>query len=317
MSKSIRTASKSSRRESKTASCRKRPSSAMSEHSSVKGTPKRIREWLTSSQPAFHANRSALPESDSGQTTNEICGPKRLNAFAWYDPSTHCWRTFQACLLVDILEPYSAIWPRAGMTLDGVFYRQPSWEHRIGGIESGLWPTPTASEARERFNTSIGGTPRPGLGAMARFNLWPTPTKTNSSYTSQESKAKYQAGPTLAEAVRMWPTPRAKESGAWQWNGSRNKKLLTLLGKARMFPMPTRTDATKWNNKTVQQRKETHSSVRLPNGVTERNGGQLNPNWVEWLMGWPIGWTDLKPLETAKFRQWLEQHGLCSQESNF
>ena len=26
--------------------------------------------------------------------------------------------------------------------------------------------------------------------------------------------------------------------------------------------------------------------------------GQLNPPWVEWLMGWPIGWTDLKP------RQW-------------
>ena len=22
-------------------------------------------------------------------------------------------------------------------------------------------------------------------------------------------------------------------------------------------------------------------------------GGQLNPNWVEWLMGFPLGWTDL------------------------
>lgn len=29
-------------------------------------------------------------------------------------------------------------------------------------------------------------------------------------------------------------------------------------------------------------------------------GGTLNPDWVEWLMGWPIGWTDLEPLETAK-----------------
>ena len=29
-------------------------------------------------------------------------------------------------------------------------------------------------------------------------------------------------------------------------------------------------------------------------------GGPLNPDWVEWLMGWPIGWTDLKPLETDK-----------------
>jgi hypothetical protein len=39
---------------------------------------------------------------------------------------------------------------------------------------------------------------------------------------------------------------------------------------------------------------------------------QLNPAWVEWLMGWPIGWTDLKPLGTDKFRQWLHSHGGCS-----
>ena len=29
-------------------------------------------------------------------------------------------------------------------------------------------------------------------------------------------------------------------------------------------------------------------------------GGKLNPMWVEWLMGWPLGWTDLKPLVTDK-----------------
>jgi hypothetical protein len=28
--------------------------------------------------------------------------------------------------------------------------------------------------------------------------------------------------------------------------------------------------------------------------------GQLNPLWVEWLMGWPLGWTALKPLETDR-----------------
>lgn len=27
------------------------------------------------------------------------------------------------------------------------------------------------------------------------------------------------------------------------------------------------------------------------------------------LMGWPTGWTDLKPLEMGKFQQWLQQHG--------
>lgn len=37
--------------------------------------------------------------------------------------------------------------------------------------------------------------------------------------------------------------------------------------------------------------------------------GQLNPVFVEWLMGWPIGWTDLKPLATGKFREWRRSHG--------
>ena len=31
-------------------------------------------------------------------------------------------------------------------------------------------------------------------------------------------------------------------------------------------------------------------------------GGRPNPDWIEWLMGWPIGWTVLQPLATAKYR---------------
>jgi len=35
------------------------------------------------------------------------------------------------------------------------------------------------------------------------------------------------------------------------------------------------------------------------NGAT----GQLNPAWVEWLMGYPIGWTELKDSETPSSRK--------------
>jgi hypothetical protein len=47
----------------------------------------------------------------------------------------------------------------------------------------------------------------------------------------------------------------------------------------------------------------------------QRTGGELNAEWIEVLMGWPIGWTDLQPLGTDKFRSWLQQHGGFSQES--
>ena len=33
---------------------------------------------------------------------------------------------------------------------------------------------------------------------------------------------------------------------------------------------------------------------------------RLNPNFVEWLMAVPVGWTDLKPLEMDSFHQWLQ-----------
>jgi hypothetical protein len=36
--------------------------------------------------------------------------------------------------------------------------------------------------------------------------------------------------------------------------------------------------------------------------------GKPTPENHEWLMGWPIGFTDLKPLETDKFQRWLRLH---------
>lgn len=32
--------------------------------------------------------------------------------------------------------------------------------------------------------------------------------------------------------------------------------------------------------------------------------GQLNPDWVEWLMGWPIGWTSMESITKLDWRDW-------------
>ena len=42
----------------------------------------------------------------------------------------------------------------------------------------------------------------------------------------------------------------------------------------------------------------------------QQGGGPLNPAWVEWLTGWPIGHTASEPLGTAKFRSWLQSQHL-------
>jgi hypothetical protein len=104
------------------------------------------------------------------------------------------------------------------------------------------------------------------------YGLWPTPTV---SGNHNRPGASATSGMGLASAVKLWPTPNAgnaKWGGTMQeWGGSKN-----------------------WVRK------------KMP----ELAGGPLNPTWVEWLMGWPLGWTDLKPLEMDKFQQWQQQHGV-------
>jgi len=46
-----------------------------------------------------------------------------------------------------------------------------------------------------------------------------------------------------------------------------------------------------------------------PDRLKLANTGHLNPEWLEWFMGWPMGWTGLEPLGTDKFQSWLQQHG--------
>jgi hypothetical protein len=38
-------------------------------------------------------------------------------------------------------------------------------------------------------------------------------------------------------------------------------------------------------------------------------GGQLNPPWVEMLMGWPNGWTNLDPMNVLEFNSWGDGFG--------
>lgn len=42
--------------------------------------------------------------------------------------------------------------------------------------------------------------------------------------------------------------------------------------------------------------------------IAPESPGRLNPDWQEWLMGWPIGQTELKPLAMDRYHEWRQQH---------
>ena len=125
---------------------------------------------------------------------------------------------------------------------------------------------------------------------------------------------------TDAKDSGYWPTPTVQDSNkaTKRWREDHQNNLTAaVFNPERMFPTPTTRDYKGGYTTESLTRKDGKSRAMdaLPNavldgkGVETSTGGQLNPEWVEWLMGWPIGWTDLKPLETGKYPQSLRKHG--------
>ena len=89
---------------------------------------------------------------------------------------------------------------------------------------------------------------------------------------------------------------------------------ISETGSGLSLPTPAGADWSPTNGE-VYRTKTGTLRLKRADGRTSRMGleahvgGKLNPTWVEWLMGWPTGWTDLKPLAMDKYRQWLHLLG--------
>lgn len=201
--------------------------------------------------------------------------------------------------------------------------------------------------------------------------LWATPnTMDHLPQRSEEALRKQAEGsrkgeksPDLSAAVKMWPTPRANETGCYQMSGkNRDRKTLTLTGAVKMYNTQTAQDAknstlpesqinrdslvgdvmrgmfaapqardyrtgqaSRWEDAEHHSRNLNDQAEMYPTPTTgaglcggtgnyqqlkklerngtitederksmsQGNGGQLNPDWVEWLMGFPVGWTEI------------------------
>lgn len=217
---------------------------------------------LTWSAEASPASRSAPPAGSRAQRTNGGAGPGTGTSFAWYDPASSSWRTSQLSLPIDTPSASSSpTWPRAGMTRNGTAYRLRPSAPRTSVTGSSLWPTPVAHDD--------GKTPEAHLAMKQRMPGGPRSTITSLT--------------VMVKAVErgLWPTPRATDGD----RGGRGDLLAMvrtgLDSRRKNWPTPTATRRSGL---------QSHGA----NAVT----GQLNPTWVEWLMGFPPGWTDLGPSAT-------------------
>lgn len=312
------------------------------------------------------ANAPDLPEPvpDSGGLW---CVP-----FAWYDPSTSSWRTWQRSL-VEGWAPFSETWPRAGMTRNGIAYRRAPLVHRTSETESsssvmfptpvdttkgggssrsgdridetpslegmarkGMWPTPTAHDAkngRGQNNLFTDGhyyphdladavklfpTPRredgescgnhPGVvDSLTGFvKMFPTPSSADAIRGGHHGRG--ASSPTLASAVKF-PTPTSSRTGDYTVDGKTKTRRASLQGTAKMLPTPKARDWKGQSQRGIHRPGDSLANQDRGDGTVI--GGKLNPTWVEWLMNFPLGWTALAEYpsrrESHKFRDELRE----------
>ena len=114
---------------------------------------------------------------------------------------------------------------------------------------------------------------------------------------------------TEDEYSQTWPKAGSMQNGVCypQPKWERRIKEIESGLFATMWPTPCRSNyksGRRKNTPAFERRKEHSRGVSLCEEMQRRGiTGQLNPTWVEWLMGWPIGWTDLKPLAMDRYRQ--------------
>jgi len=183
--------------------------------------------------------------------------------------------------------------------------------------DSHLWRTVQCS-LLEDLNESLQTLPQWGMTVGGELYLLPILVQ-----NTNENESGLWLTPTVMDGL----PPRNPEALERQYQNNRKgrtthatlREQVVYPPPKEMFPTPTMRDYKGANGfettkKKIAEGLRAHMG-QLPNAVQHLEqkpiGGTLNPTWVEWLMGWPLGWTDLKPLATDKSHFVPQQHGDC------
>lgn len=134
--------------------------------------------------------------------------------------------------------------------------------------------------------------------AVNQAERFPTPTagdaKNAANLTAGRSdpNSEHHSGTTLVDYMRMWPTPTARDhKDTGDLSGVPEN---SLLPRAVFWATPTQADGMGGPGNSGRDGGE---------NLRTQVGGSLNPTWVEWLMGFPTGWTASEPSATRSSRR--------------
>ena len=172
-----------------------------------------------------------------------------------------------------------------------------------------MWPTVRSSSANEASSKEIQNN-NPKKRLEVEIQNWPTPRAMEPGSTSPGY------GKGLKNTAINWRTPNASdgEGGIMEWRDGKAAKLKLRdhsVHAVKSWATPTTRD---WKDGSAKSENVPTNSLlgrQAPRAMSSGNESQitLNPQFTNWLMGWPIGWTKFEPLEMEWFR-WLQlMHG--------
>ena len=231
-------------------------------------------EAATCSQADFLASLSALPGSDEARQMIVRSGRRCSALLAKRDPLGCLARTFLESSRWNSTTCYLT-WKESATPVGRLLFRLVPSMPGTDETDCGLLPTWLHEDQSDKFAPS---------------EIFPTPTK--EGFDAQGHRGTTD---TLHSRVKQCPTPQARD-----YKGSSGRSIkgqeTDLPTFVNAFPTPTSRD---WKDNGQSPAELERNSTTLATIA----GGSLNPTWVEWLMGYPIGWTDLKDSGTQSCRR--------------
>lgn len=288
-----------------------------------------VAEWLAS-LVASPAKTSALP-ADRQESTATAAGSflRSSDLFASWSPSSGCFlKTSLQSSLFQQEQPYSENLPRSGSMRNGRLYERQTVVHRTDAIErlslriETDWRTPNTRDHHAGGPRLHHAQRQVGLENEAKF--WSTPNSRDVKNPGDQSGKR-----SIRKTQQGWSIDLNDQAAWWSASSADTSSMRTAddtvaqTVKESAWPTPASRDHKGTNSTSHMDRSSGAKHLdQLPNFVehcfhqarpTPQHGPQfsqsdrtsrrrLNPAFVEWLMGLPIGYTACGRSEMGSFR---------------